>query len=389
MSKSSFSTMLNREWRLLFTDPWLVSLITWIPLLLGIVLWSVFAKGLARELPVGYVDLDRSQVSRSILRNFDVSPSLDLVQGYGDISSGSAALRAGDIYALIVVPVDLEKNTTLGLIPEITAFVNSQFLLIGKIINSALIQAQGTFTAKVEVKKNLAMGASVFSSALSSALPIGTQITPLFNVNTNYAQFLISAILPALWQILMVSLTVLSFATTKRQIGLQPWLAEQPLKAIIAKFIPLIVISWFHGLLFLWAMYVALGWPMHGDWSVLVVALFLTSCASVAVASLFFLVTKDAARGLSMAAAYAAPALAFMGVTFPVTDMTLPAKIWRSLIPISHYIEIQFSQVNYGASPTVVIPQFKALCLFCGLFLIALLIAKIIAGPRKGTGEVA
>ncbi|BHH85132.1 ABC transporter permease [Desulforhopalus sp. 52FAK] len=389
MSKPAFSTMLNREWRQLFTDPWLVSLITWIPLLLGILLWSVFAKGLARELPVGYVDLDRSQVSRSILRNFDASPSLDLVQGYGDISIGSAALRAGDIYALIVVPGGLEKNTALGLAPEITAFVNSQFLLIGKIINSALIQAQGTFTAKVEVKKNLAMGASVFSSALSSAIPIGTQITPLFNVNTNYAQFLISAILPALWQILMVALTVLSFAGTKRRIGLESWLAGQPFKAVMAKYIPLIVISWFHGLLFLWAMYIALGWPMHGDWSVLVVALFLTSCASVAVASLFFLVTQDAARGLSLAAAYAAPGLAFMGVTFPVTDMTLPAKIWRSLIPISHYIEIQFSQVNYGASPTVVIPQFKALCLFLCLFLLALLIAKSLAGPRKGTGEVA
>lgn len=389
MSNPSFSEMLNREWRQLFTDPWLVSLITWIPLLLGVLLWSVFAKGLARDLPVGYVDLDRSQVSRSILRNFDASPTLELVQGYSDISSGSADLRAGNIYALIVVPHDLEKNTTLGVVPEVTAFVNSQFLLIGKSINSALLQAQGTFTAKVDVKKNLMMGQSVFSSAVSSALPIGTQATPLFNINTNYAQFLISAILPALWQVLMVATTILSFAGTQRRTGLQEWLGEHPLKAIVAKYIPLIVISWFHGLLFLWAMYIALGWPMHGNWSVLIVALFLTSSASVAVASLFFLVTRDAARGLSLAAAYSAPALAFMGVTFPVTDMTLPAKIWRSLIPISHYIEIQFSQVNYGASPHIVVSQFKTLCLFSGLFLIALVIAKILATPGKTTGEAA
>lgn len=389
MKDSRFLALVAREWRQLFTDPWLLSLITWIPLMLGLLLWSVFAKGLARELPVGVVDLDKSQVSRSVLRDYDASPSIDLVRSYTSVIEGAADLRAGHIYALIVVPEDLERNTTLGVAPEITAFVNSQFLLIGKIINSALLQAQGTFTAKVEVKKNLIMGQSVFSSALSSAVPIGTQVTPLFNVNTNYAQFLISAILPAMWQILVVALTVLSFAGEKRRSGLNAWLGEQPIKAVVAKCIPLVMTGWFHGLLFLWAMYIALDWPMHGSWAVLIVALCITSCASVAVGSLFFLVTRDAARGLSLAAAYAAPGLAFMGVTFPVTDMTLPAKVWRSLIPVSHYIEIQFSQVNYGAPPQLVSSQFVALSLFLLLFLLAFMLVKIIAGSSAVAKEVA
>lgn len=381
--------MLMGQWRDLFTDPWLISLITWVPLMLGLLLWSVFAKGLARELPVGVVDLDKSQVSRSVLRTYDASPALNLVQDYTDIAQGAADLRAGRIYALIVVPENLEKNTTLGVAPEITAFVNSQFLLIGKIINSALLQAQGTFTAKVEVKKNLVMGDAVFSSALSSAVPIGTQVTPLFNVNTNYAQFLISAILPAVWQILIVALTVLSFAAEKRRSGLKAWLGDSPVKAYLAKCIPLSVTAWLHGLLFLWAMYIALGWPMHGSWAVLVVALALTSWVSVIVGSLFFLTTRDAARGLSIAAAYAAPGLAFMGVTFPVTDMTLPAKVWRSLIPVSHYIEIQFSQVNYGASPHLVSSQFVSLLLFFPLFVIACALVKMIAGPGSANEEIA
>ncbi|MFT5697815.1 MAG: ABC-2 type transport system permease protein [Desulforhopalus sp.] len=389
MSSPSFSNMLRREWRLLFTDPWLCSLITWIPLFLAVLLWSVFAKGIAREMPVGVVDLDRSQVSRSILRNFDASPALHLVASYPNVSEGAVALRAGDIYALLVIPEDLEKKTILGVAPEVTAFVNSQFLLIGKVINSALIQAQSTFTTKIEVKKNLVMGQPVVSAALSSSLPIGTQATALFNINTNYAQFLISAILPALWQILMVAVTVLSFAAETRRDGLQTWLADGPIKVTIAKCIPLIAIFWFHGLLFLWGMYIALGWPMHGNWSVLVVALLLTSIASVATASLLFLLTRDAARGLSFAAAYAAPGLAFMGVTFPVSDMTLPAKIWRSLIPISHYIEIQFSQVNYGASLISVIPQFKALACFGVFFFVVFLLARVISSGGKVKEEVA
>ena len=387
MSAPSFSSLLRREWRLLLTDPWLCCLVTWVPIVLGILLWSVFAKGIARELPMGVVDLDKSQVSRSLVRNLDASPALHVATHYPDISKGAAALRTGKIYALVVLPEDLEKKTVLGSAPEITAFVNNQFLLIGKTISSALLTAQSTFTAKVEVKKNLAMGQPVFSTALSSALPIGTQTTPLFNVNKNYAQFLISAILPAVWQIIIMALTVLSFAAVKRRQGLQAWLADGPIKVTIAKFIPLIAISWSHGFFLLWGMYIVLGWPMHGDWSVLLVALFFTSCASVAAASLFFLVIRDAARALSLVAAYSAPALAFMGVTFPVSDMTLPAKIWRSLIPSSHYIEIQFSQVNYAAPLVTVLPQFKALACFFLLFLVAFLLVTVIAGRGKVAEE--
>jgi ABC-2 type transport system permease protein len=184
-------------------------------------------------------------------------------------------------------------------------------------------------------------------------------------------------------------LTVLSFAADKRRLGLQVWLADAPVKAVAAKCIVLVVVAFCQGFLFLWAMYVWLGWPMHGDWSVLLSALFLTSVASVAVASLLFLATRDAARGLSLAAAYAAPGLAFMGVTFPVSDMTLPAKIWRSLIPISHYIEIQFSQVNYGAPFVTVLPQFKALLFLILPLMLSLVLAKVIAGRGKAIGETA
>ncbi len=37
-----------------------------------------------------------------------------------------------------------------------------------------------------------------------------------------------------------------------------------------------------------------------------------------------------------------------MGITFPATDMPVIAKMWRSLLPVSHYIEVQLQQVDYG-----------------------------------------
>lgn len=356
--------MVNREWRMLLRDPWLLSLISWIPILIYFTLWSIFSAGIAREMPIGIVDLDKSRISRALIRHYDASPALDANHNFPDTQQGAHALRAGKINALVIIPIGLEKQTVLGHPPKITAFVNNQFLLIGKSINSAILQSQGTFTASVEVVKNLASGPPVISKALSSSLPMGSQVTPLFNISTNYAQFLASALLPAVWQIFIVAVTVLSLAAETRRNGLQQWLQQGPIKAVTAKFIPLALVFWLHGQIFVWAMVVLLDWPMNGNWIFLSLIQFITVCASIAAASVFFFLTRDAARGLSLVAAYAAPGLAFMGVTFPVTDMTLPAKIWRSLLPVSHYMEVQIAQLNYGAPLHTNIPQLQYLVLF-------------------------
>jgi len=127
MSSLSFSARLGREVRLLFTDPWICSLITWIPLLLSLLLWSVFAQGLARELPIGVVDFDKSQVARSILRHYDASPALKMEKSYPDVHQGSADLRAGRIYALVVIPEDLEKTPPLALLLRSPSLLTASF----------------------------------------------------------------------------------------------------------------------------------------------------------------------------------------------------------------------------------------------------------------------
>ncbi|OXX41159.1 ABC transporter permease, partial [Vibrio sp. V07_P2A8T137] len=71
--------------------------------------------------------------------------------------------------------------------------------------------------------------------------------------------------------------------------------------------------------------------------------------ACMIMGALFFFLTLDPARAMSFAGAFTAPSFAFMGITFPVTDMNTLAQWWRSLLPVSHYIEVQVSQVSYNA----------------------------------------
>jgi ABC-2 type transport system permease protein len=359
-----------REWRLLLSDTWLRAMVSWVPLLVFFILWWIFSAGLPRDLAIGVVDLDHSDLSRSLVRQYDAHPGLRIANEFSDTRQGSAALRSGEINGLIVIPYEFKNHVITGRSPQITAFFNSQFLLTGNMIASSLQQAHGTLDARLEVVRAMVDG-EVGSQAVGAAVPVGMQITPLFNLNTNYANFLVSALIPASWQIIIVMVTMLALSRETRLQGVAVWLVDKPMLAITGKIFPYTIIMWGQGALFLWFMFGILHWPMNGSWAILLLSQLLMVLACQAMGLLLFLLVQDPARSLSLAAAYTAPGFAFMGVTFPATDMALPAQLWRELLPVSHYIDIQLYQANHGASIMTALPQMAALLLFFVAFLLS------------------
>ena len=228
------------------------------------------------------------------------------------------------------------------------------------------------------------------SQAISAAIPMGAQVTPLFNLNSDYAKFLVSAILPALWQIMMISVTIMALSRELREQGISAWLGSTPASAILSKLLPYTLLLWLQGLFFIWFLFIFLGWPMNGSWLLLICAQLLTVIASQAMGLLLFFITRNSARAFSFAAAYSAPSFAFLGVTFPTTDMTFLAQFWRSLLPVSHYMDIQLIQANHGASIKTAVPDILQLSLFLLLFPILFWVAgKLSTQPMQHTTKPA
>ncbi|CAH8208417.1 Multidrug ABC transporter permease [Vibrio aestuarianus] len=338
------------QWPLLRHDPWLLSCLTWVPIVLAFSIWWIFSQGIARDLPIGIVDLSHSQLSRQLVREFDATSTMMVEKHYQDINQAKNALVESNIYAYVVIPYGFDKSIMRGEQPQVSTFFNSQYILVSKLINSAVVQAQSTFNAQIDVMKTLASSNHTTLSAMGRAVPIRTQMTPLFNLNTNYAQFLVSAAIPAIWQIVIVVSTIMILAANHRHFGLETWLGDRPLYVLartLNRYTPLFMLQ---GIGFLIWFYQWLDWPMQGSFGILIVAQVFTTIACIIMGGLFFFLTLDPARAMSFAGAYTAPSFAFMGITFPVTDMNSLAQFWRSLLPISHYIEVQVSQVSYGAT---------------------------------------
>ncbi|MGL6055469.1 MAG: ABC transporter permease, partial [Vibrio metschnikovii] len=159
---------------------------------------------------------------------------------------------------------------------------------------------------------------------------------------------LVSAAVPALWQIFIVVATILILTANYREYGLQGWLAAQPFRNLSKTLAPYFIIFLLQGIGFLIWFYQVMQWPMHGRFSIIILAQIATILACMIMGGFFYFLTLDPARAMSFAGAFTAPSFAFMGVTFPASDMSSVALAWRSLLPISHYIEVQISQVNYG-----------------------------------------
>ncbi|MFA0439111.1 multidrug ABC transporter permease [Vibrio sp. 10N.286.49.C2] len=339
------------QWHILRHDKWLLSCLTWVPILLCLSIYWIFSQGIASNLPVGVVDLNKSGLSQRLVRHYDATSMLSVDHQYDDIQQAKAALVEGDIYAILYIPAGFDKAVTRSIPPQVTLFYNSQYILVGRLINSAALQAQGTFNAQIDVIKNLSRGGTTSMSAIGNAVPVRTQITPLFNKGTNYAQFLVSAIVPAIWQIAIVSFTVLVLSANYRIAGIRPWLGNVSIVRQLSRTL-LPYFLWFllQGSFFLVWFYDILAWPMEGSWLVLFFAQAVTTLTCMIMASFFFFLTCDAARAMSFAGAFTAPSFAFMGITFPATDMNTLAMAWRELLPISHYIEVQVSQASYGVT---------------------------------------
>ncbi|CAH1593916.1 ABC transporter permease [Vibrio owensii] len=340
--------------QILRRDKWLLSCLTWVPILLAVTIWGVFSAGIARDLPIGVVDLQHSQLSRKMIQSLDASSTLSVDYHYTSSTEAKNAMIEGDIYAYAVIPPQFDQDILLHRQPQLSVFFNSQYILVAKLINSAVAQSQGYFDAQLEAMGNLAKGNTTTLAAIGQAVPISTQITALFNRNTNYAQFLVTAIVPAIWQICVVVSTILILAAHFRLYGNGnnsfAFLGDHPftrLSKILSQYIPVFMAQ---SALFLVWFYVVLDWPMEGSYLVMLLAQFVTTIACIIMGALFFFLSMDPARAMSFAGAFTAPSFAFMGITFPVSDMNALAQAWRGLLPITHYIEVQVDQASYGAS---------------------------------------
>src|SRR6267154_2553307 len=102
--------------------PFLLAFVTIVPICLMAVLISVFSAGLTTRLPIAVLDLDGSDLSRSIIRMVDATPDSAVSVRVGELAEGRRMILSGKVHGFLMLPRNLERDVCAGRRPEVVFF---------------------------------------------------------------------------------------------------------------------------------------------------------------------------------------------------------------------------------------------------------------------------
>lgn len=375
---SVFAASLRREWARLRASPWDMAMVSWVPLLaLALMCW-IFSAGQPYRLPIAVWNEDHSAISRQLVRMLEATPGLEVRQAVLNRGEAADALQRMDVYGVVHIPPDLETHVKQGRGGAVTLLHNAQLATASSLLQRDLKQVVGTLSAGVEMQAAAKRG-SPHQVLQVQMEPIKTQLLALFNVSTNYEQFLAATLVPALIHILAMTAGAWAVGRELRDRTLGQWLSPagehtgffDVAAALVGKVLLPAVLLWGSGMAALLYLAQLRGWAVAGSMAWIAVGLAALVVLSLAAGAALAAITLSLRTALSGAGLLSAPAFAFSGVGFPLLAMTDSARGWALSMPYTHYARLQLEQWQMGA------PVAQSLSVVCGLLLASLVLLAV------------
>lgn len=381
---STLAHSFRREAQRLLQSPWDLAMVTWVPLLAVLLMCWIFSAGLPRHLPVGVLDGDHSALSRQVVRMLDATPGLQVVQHYANTAEAERALRSVEVYAVVTLPRDFARTVKEGRTAQVTLLHNAQLGTHSGVLQRDVRAVVGTLSAGIEMAARNQRGEPAQAVRVGIE-PIHTQLVALFNVSTNYEQFLGAALIPALLHILAMTAGAWAVGRELRDRTLGEWLgASSGVLRTGAALIGKLALPWASltlvALLALAGITWGRGWHPPGNLAWVAAGLALLMAVSVAAGAALAGSTRSLRTALSGTGFFAAPAFAFSGVAFPLAGMPASARAWAEAMPYTHYIRLQIEQLQMGAplrsSASTVVALMAATAVLLAICTLALQLAR-------------
>ena len=345
-----------------------------LPVGVSILMTSLLSRELPRNLPMGVVVEETSQLTGRIIKSIDASPTLRVETYCEDVPTCGSLMRSGNIFGFIMLPAGLEKKAYRAEAPVISVYTNAQSLLTSNLIIKELRTVVGTQGVILE-PRNLPD-------------PLRTEIHTVGNPTGSYLYFLAIGLVAAVFHVVAMISSVFVFSYPIREKKVTVWLREakeSPVIAVLGRWLPLVLILWVEMLLMMVFVRGELA-PM-GNWEFVMLALaslaMIGTCTAVSI--VFVGVTGSMRIATSAAAVVGGPAFAFSGQTFPVLAMPFFVRCFAYVLPITHFLQIQSAMLlgNIGLTSA-----FHSLQILLGMMIFWLLLGILtMSWQLKKCGE--
>lgn len=410
---SAWRASLLREALLLRQRPRDLAMLTWVPLLAVALLCWIFAAGQPYGLPIAVWSEDGSSLSRQLVRMLQATPGLSVRTQVLSRAEAQDLLQRMEVYGVVHIPPHFARDVQRGGAASVTLLHNAQLATASSLVQRDLRQVVGTLSAGVQMQAAARRGTPAQVLQVRQE-PIRTQLISLFNVSTNYEQFLAATLLPALLHILAMTAGAWSVGRELRDRTLGQWLGAvtttapgpgaaplpaapgpaagshgrrqpagaalaglrrpalgQVLGALLGKLAWPLLSLWLCGMAGLVYLSQLRGWAVAGSLAWIALGLLLLIAVSLAAGALLAGALRSLRQALSGAGLLSAPAFAFSGVGFPLLAMSGSARTWAEAMPYTHYARLQIEQWQIGA------PVQQSLPVVAGLLLATLVLLAL------------
>lgn len=384
-SAHAIRASLRREWARLRADPWDAAMLGTIPLALYFLTWWIFSAGVARELPLVVHDLDRSPLSRQLVRMLDASPGLNVVQVAVSETEAVGLLRTRAAFGIVSVPADLQQTLQAGKGARVQWAYNAQFASHAGSMTRDVRAVVATLSAGIELQARAARGAAP-GQAGEQLEPVRIRAGALFNESGSYIPSLAMPVAFTLLHIFATLAAVTALGREFRAATVDGWMAAAGGRlgpALMGKLLIPFGACLVHAVL-LWLLFGAvLGWPILGSATAMLAGTVLFIAACLAAGAFIVAFASSLRSALSACAFVTAPAFAFAGQGFPLQAMPPGARIWAEALPLTHYLQLLNNTWMAGAPLRFGLAQLAVLLAFVlGLGLAAYLrLARRVTQP--------
>jgi ABC-2 type transport system permease protein len=190
--RSGFARLFAGEWRRVIADRGIFSMLIIAPVLYGVFYPQPYLGQLVRKIPIAVVDDDHTELSRRLIQTFDAAEPVSVAVRAPALDVAQQALFAREVFAIVDIPPNTEREVLKGNPARIPAYVDSAYFIV---FNGALqgILESAADTAAAYAERGNRQDSAAAKTALALLSPVELLMEPLYNPTGGYASYVVPA----------------------------------------------------------------------------------------------------------------------------------------------------------------------------------------------------
>jgi ABC-2 type transport system permease protein len=339
--------MARKELRQLLRDQLTLGFVVAVPIA-QLLLFGYAINQDVRHVPTAVVDMAATETSRRLVGQLEATQTFDIVRHANDEDEGRRLIAAGDVQAVVVIPVDFTRNYYRGRGAEVSILVDATDPTLARAVQASVNGFSAHLNSRQQPFRVGAAAAMRSPSERSSFFTEPELIHRLqwrFTVLTYYNPELRTPVyvVPALLGVILTSTMILMTALSivrERERGSFEFLIGTPVRRfelMLGKIAPYVAIGVIQIVIVLLTGLLLFRVPMQGSLFDLGVASLLFIGANLTLGLVISSVTSNQLQATQLSFFWFLPTVLLSGFMFPFDAMPRPAQWLGEILPLTHY----------------------------------------------------